>query len=758
MKHRTRRQTAKLVVGALLLAVVLATFGLTRSTTTHKAARQISPLAQAPEAESPYGKADPDEYLDLKQSSAQPVSERRRSSAPRRRPRPSRRRPSGLAGSCSARTTSAGASSTWWPTSSAPDTLSTSRPRAAASGRAPTAARTGRRCGRTTTRRRWARSPRTPNGTLWAGTGEANPSGGGLTYFGDGIYKSTDGGAHWHEHGPARQRVDRPHRRSTRRTRTRCSRRRRARRRARSPSAASTAPTDGGQTWKLVLAPPNADDRRDRRRDRPRQPADASTRRCGTTSATTARASTAASAPACSAPTTAATPGRGCRTSSTRCRPTTRRKTGPHAGRDLGRIGVAIAPSNPNRIYVVTGSPYGPDKGFYGSDDGGDTLPRRRPRLPDVVAATSGGSAASGSTRRTRTTSSTPTSSLRTSTNGGTTWPTSARPALRPSRDGLTWRPRRQPGHADARLPRQRRRRLPLRRPTASTARGSNGAPTSRGTSRYHLAVSQQDSTRLVTGLQDNGSQPHLDGDRAAPDRPDARQVELRRRRRRPLERDRPDRPDLLLRVLPAVAAAPVSCRRPRTTRRPTTPDARRITNAGWPANQRWTTDTPIAIDPNNDADDLPRRHRCSAARSTAARAFTMISPGRRRRTACPARCRRTRTTSARSTRTSTRRSRRSRRPRRRRRSRRADDLRRHRHGPRVEDRPTRARTGRSCSGLADALGERDRRRPDRHATTSTWRSPATARATRRPTSTSPTTAARPGRTSRRTCRTGRSR
>src|SRR3954447_14230670 len=35
------------------------------------------------------------------------------------------------------------------------------------------------------------------NGDLWAGTGEANPPGGGLTYFGDGIYKSSDNGAHW---------------------------------------------------------------------------------------------------------------------------------------------------------------------------------------------------------------------------------------------------------------------------------------------------------------------------------------------------------------------------------------------------------------------------------------------------------------------------------------------------------------------------------------------------------------------------------
>ena len=35
------------------------------------------------------------------------------------------------------------------------------------------------------------------DGTLWAGTGEANASGGGITYVGDGIYKSTDDGVTW---------------------------------------------------------------------------------------------------------------------------------------------------------------------------------------------------------------------------------------------------------------------------------------------------------------------------------------------------------------------------------------------------------------------------------------------------------------------------------------------------------------------------------------------------------------------------------
>ena len=37
----------------------------------------------------------------------------------------------------------------------------------------------------------------TPNGTLFAGTGEANPGGGSITYGGSGIYRSIDGGKTW---------------------------------------------------------------------------------------------------------------------------------------------------------------------------------------------------------------------------------------------------------------------------------------------------------------------------------------------------------------------------------------------------------------------------------------------------------------------------------------------------------------------------------------------------------------------------------
>src|SRR5207247_10477480 len=39
------------------------------------------------------------------------------------------------------------------------------------------------------------------DGTLFAGTGEAGPGGGSITYGGRGIYRSTDGGATWQNVG-----------------------------------------------------------------------------------------------------------------------------------------------------------------------------------------------------------------------------------------------------------------------------------------------------------------------------------------------------------------------------------------------------------------------------------------------------------------------------------------------------------------------------------------------------------------------------
>jgi photosystem II stability/assembly factor-like uncharacterized protein len=53
---------------------------------------------------------------------------------------------------------------------------------------------------------------------------------------------------------------------------------------------------------------------------------------------------------------------------------TTGAEAGLRRSPDLGRIGVALAPSNPDRVYVITTQTNGGDKGFYVSDDGGDSL------------------------------------------------------------------------------------------------------------------------------------------------------------------------------------------------------------------------------------------------------------------------------------------------------------------------------------------------------------------------------------------------
>ncbi len=163
-----------------------------------------------------------------------------------------------------------------------------------------------------------------PDGTLWAGTGEANPPGGGLTYFGDGIYKSTDNGATGNMGLPdsaafGRIAVD-P---------TNSQPRVRGGGRAHRPLGLRARRLPHRGRRQDVGARDHPDDavhRRHRPRDPPDEPEHRLRRRCGTTGARTARASTAAAAPASSAPRTAATRGSGWRTSSTRCRPMTRRR------------------------------------------------------------------------------------------------------------------------------------------------------------------------------------------------------------------------------------------------------------------------------------------------------------------------------------------------------------------------------------------------------------------------------------------------
>jgi photosystem II stability/assembly factor-like uncharacterized protein len=335
---------------------------------------------------------------------------------------------------------------------------------------------------------------RGPDGTLWAGTGEANPSGGGITYFGDGIYKSSDGGGHWEHWGLVnsaaigRIAVDPtdPNRVFV----------------AAAGSISRVAGQRGiyrldnkGKDWKLVLAPPNdttggidvAIDPSNPQRvfavlwDHKRNNG---ARTYGGVGSGLYRSDDGGDTwkrlenivgPLATYDQT---------------------QTGLTSDASLGRIGVALAPSDPNRVYVAFGSPYGPDKGFYISDDGGDSFhvggrayasggyqwwfgrlwvdPKDKNHLFNADV------------------------NNRESIDGGLTWRNSG--SVHADQHGMEW---------DPNVP----NRVYLGNDGGIYRSDANGAP---GTWRratfmpwnqsYHLAVAQDDPTRLATGLQDNGS------------------------------------------------------------------------------------------------------------------------------------------------------------------------------------------------------------------------------------------------------------
>lgn len=199
----------------------------------------------------------------------------------------------------------------------------------------------------------------TSNGTLFAGTGEANPGGGSLTYGGSGIYRSLDAGATWQLVGLTnsgaigRMAVD-----------------------PANPQHIFAAvagelynpggergvyeSTDGGTTWTQVLTGDNdttgavdlAIDPTNSNRvfaamwDRLREP---DLRTYGGVGSGVYR--------------------------STNGGTTWQRLTNglPASSATIGRIGIALAASNPQRLYAIVNQTDGLFQGFYKSDNGGDS-------------------------------------------------------------------------------------------------------------------------------------------------------------------------------------------------------------------------------------------------------------------------------------------------------------------------------------------------------------------------------------------------
>ncbi|RKN50236.1 glycosyl hydrolase [Micromonospora costi] len=198
----------------------------------------------------------------------------------------------------------------------------------------------------------------TSSGVLLAGTGEAQPGGGSITFGGDGIYRSTDRGKTWrhvglkNSHAIARFAID-PSNEN------------------RIFAAASGnlfvpggergvyLSDNGGNSWRQVLAPPNATtgatevvlDPSNPRRvyaamwDHLREPHQR----------------------------TYGGPGSSLWRSDDGGQSWQRMTNGLPTDADQGRWGLALAPNDPQRLYAYVGTALGPFRAFYRSDNGGDT-------------------------------------------------------------------------------------------------------------------------------------------------------------------------------------------------------------------------------------------------------------------------------------------------------------------------------------------------------------------------------------------------
>jgi DNA-binding transcriptional ArsR family regulator len=208
-----------------------------------------------------------------------------------------------------------------------------------------------------------------PDGRLWAGTGEHNPGGGSTTFPGNGVYVSSDRGQSWRNvglrdsatTGEIHVRPDDPNTIFV------------------AASGSLFKPggergvyrsTNGGASWKLVLPPAtpftggidlainpeNPDRIYAAMWDHRREP---HIRTYGGVGSGLFRSDDGGDTWERLENVTSLTPGD---------------PTGLVSDGSLGRVGVALAPSNPDRVYVITGQTFGGNKGFYVSDDGGDSF------------------------------------------------------------------------------------------------------------------------------------------------------------------------------------------------------------------------------------------------------------------------------------------------------------------------------------------------------------------------------------------------
>jgi hypothetical protein len=338
---------------------------------------------------------------------------------------------------------------------------------------------------------------RASNGTLWAGTGEANPSGGGDTFLGDGIYRSTNDGRTWQNWGlPNSGAFGRI---------------------AISPmnpndvwaaAAGWLSPissqrglyhlTHGGRDWKLALAPPNATTGAIDVAIDPANPdiilaslwdrtrnngafdyggVGSGLYRSTDGGRTWTRLDNSSIGGVCSWDAT---------------------QSGLNVSQDLGRIGIAFAPSDPSRVYIQIAGTNGPDKGFYVSNDAGQTWTcgGGEPGSPDAGYEWVFGRLWVDPANENHIFAADV--SLRESTDGGMTWHNSNGPHA--DQHAMAW---------DPNVP-----NLVYLGDDGgvyhSSQNGTSGtwthAQVEPWNQSYHLSVSQQDPLRMATGLQDQGS------------------------------------------------------------------------------------------------------------------------------------------------------------------------------------------------------------------------------------------------------------